>query len=296
MSSASDTHTLLRDFDLHRPALFALAYRMLGSVMDAEDIVQEAFLRWQQVPMDQVASPKAYLLTITTRLCLDHLRSARARRETYIGPWLPEPLVLSDSDPDAALDRADTLSFAFLLLLERLTPLERAVFILHDVFGYTYDEVGQMIGSNAPYCRQLGHRARERVSTGRPRFEATAAQAEQAVHQFVRACTEGDMQGLLNLFANDITLWSDGGGKAHAARNPIIGADRVARFMLGVQRKVTVPVAIQPARVNGQIGLILWLTGQLYSVYVFDVDHQSRIRAIYVMLNPAKLRGVSFAP
>jgi len=187
----------LNDFERHRPVLFALAYRMLGSVMDADDIVQETFLRWQAAPTSQVEAPKAYLQRIVTRLCIDHLRSARVRRELYVGPWLPEPLIQSE-DVDAAADLADSLSLGFLRLLERLTPLERAMFLLHDVFGYTYEEIARVVGKSAVYCRQLGHRARASLVAERPRFPATAAQVDQITRQFIHACSDGDMQGLLN--------------------------------------------------------------------------------------------------
>jgi RNA polymerase sigma-70 factor (ECF subfamily) len=290
---AADGQARLDEFDRHRPALFALAYRMLGSVMDAEDIVQEAFLRWQHAAPEQVGSPKAYLLKIAVRLSIDVLRAARTRREVYVGPWLPEPLVRAEApDPSASVEAADSLSFAILLLLERLTPLERAVFILHDVFGYTFDEVAQMLGTNAAHCRQLGHRARERVAAGRQRFTATPAQAEQAARQFIRACAAGDMQGLLALLAEDITLWSDGGGKVQAARNPISGADRVARFLLGVQRKAPASRCYEVALVNGRPGIVARLAGQVYHVYGFDVGPSGQIRAIYSVLNPDKLRAI----
>jgi RNA polymerase sigma-70 factor (ECF subfamily) len=292
MTSTPDPDTVLQEFDRHRRLLFALAYRMLGGVMDAEDIVQEAFLRWQQAPVDQIESPKAYLLTIVTRLCIDELRSARSRRETYIGPWLPEPLLQTEAlDPGATLDLADSLSFAFLLLLERLTPLERAVFILHDIFEYTYDEVGRMVGSNGPHCRQLGHRARARISAGRPRFAAAPAQVQQVTQQFIRACSDGDLEGLLSLFAAEITLASDGGGKVSAARNVIIGGERVARFLVGIMRKVAAPLSFQTAHVNGQLGILVWRAGQLNRIYSLDVDASARIRAIYCVLNPDKLHS-----
>ena len=293
MTQMTDPEALVQAFDHHRPALFGLAYRMLGSTMDAEDILQEAFLRWQHAPHAQVQSPQAYLLTIVTRLCVDHLRTARARREAYIGPWLPEPLVQAAADdPLASAERADTLSFAFLLLLERLTPLERAVVILHDVFGYTYEEVAAMVGSNGAYCRQLGHRARGRISAGQSRFQVSAAQVEQATRAFVHACNEGDLQGLLGLFAADITLWTDGGGKVLAARNVVRGADRVARFMVGTLRKVTPPLRFTSVQVNGQPGLAGWVASQLRAIYTFDVDAHGQIQAIYAVVNPDKLRGV----
>ncbi len=292
MTDAPNQYTQLSDFERERPLLFALAYRMLGSVMDAEDIVQEAFLRWQQAPQQQIASPHAYLQRIVTRLCIDQLRSARVQREAYIGPWLPEPLIQSeDADPLAAADLADSLSLGFLRLLERLTPIERAVFLLHDVFGYTYEEIARVVGKSAVHCRQLGHRARESIVAERPRFTATPAQVEQVTRQFIRACTDGDMQGLLALFAADITLWPDGGGKPGAMRNPIVGADRVTRFLLGVRRKVPVPSILRPVHLNGRSGILWLIAGGLMCAVTLEVD-RGAIRTIYWVFNPDKLQAV----
>ena len=292
MTDAPDQHTQLSDFERERPLLFALAYRMLGSVMDAEDIVQEAFLRWQQVPVQQIASPQGYLQRIVTRLCIDQLRSARVQREAYIGPWLPEPLIQSeDADPLATADLADSLSLGFLRLLERLTPIERAVFLLHDVFGYTYEEIARVVGKSAVHCRQLGHRARESIVAERPRFTATPAQVEQITRQFIRACTDGDMQGLLALFAADITLWPDGGGKPGAMRNPIVGADRVTRFLLGVRRKVPLPSVLRPVHMNGRSGVLWLIAGGLMCAVTLEVD-RGAIRTIYWVFNPDKLQSV----
>jgi len=292
MTDAPDRHTQLSDFERERPLLFAMAYRMLGSVMDAEDIVQEAFLRWQQAPVQQIASPQAYLQRIVTRLCIDQLRSARVQREAYIGPWLPEPLIQSeDADPLATADLADSLSLGFLRLLERLTPIERAVFLLHDVFGYTYEEIARLVGKSAVHCRQLGHRAREWIVTERPRFTATPAEVEQVTRQFIRACTDGDMQGLLALFAADITLWPDGGGKPGAMRNPIVGADCVTRFLLGVRRKVPVPSILRPVHLNGRSGILWLIAGGLMCAVTLEVD-RGAIRTIYWVFNPDKLQAV----
>lgn len=280
----------LRDFEQHRPAMLGLAYRMLGSAMDAEDIVQEAFLRWHRAPAEQVQSARSYLLTIVTRLCIDELRSARARREAYVGPWLPEPLVQGVAgDAGNAIDQAASLSFAFLLLLERLTPLERAVLILHDVFEYPYDEVAQLIGTNTPHCRQLGHRARGRVAAGRARFPAAPAQADRAAELFARAFTDGDLAGLLALFAHDIALWTDGGGKVAAARNVVHGAERVARFFAGIRRKVAAAPTYRRALINGAPGLVGYTAGQVDRVYGFDVRPDGQIQAIYCVRNPDKL-------
>src|SRR4029453_12165069 len=194
-------------FDEHRAALFAVAYRMLGSVADAEDIVQDAFLRWREAPRDDVESPRAYLTTIVTRLCIDHLRSARGRREEYVGPWLPEPVVAVEPPAEPG-EMAESCSMAFLVLLESLTPAERAALLLREVFDYEYAEVATILGKSEANCRQLVRRARERIAKGRPRFDASVAQREQMTERFMAACATGDMEGLLGLLSDDITLWS----------------------------------------------------------------------------------------
>lgn len=280
-------------FDEYRPYLFAIAYRMLGSVMDAEDIVQETFLRWQRAPTTEVQSPKAYLAAVTTRLCLDALRSARAKREVYIGPWLPEPLIAA---PEGGMEETavlhESLSMAFLVLLERLTPTERAVFLLHDVFTYDFAAIAAMVGKSEANCRQLASRARREIVAHRPRFEPSPERRTQMTEQFIAACRGGDLHGLLSLLAEDITLWSDGGGKATAARNPIHGAERVAAFLLGIVSKVSLPWETRVAPVNGQPGILVSVAGQLNSVCALDIV-DGRIQAIRVVVNPDKLRALS---
>jgi RNA polymerase sigma-70 factor (ECF subfamily) len=239
-------------FDGYRPLLFSIAYRMLGGVMDAEDVVQEAYLRWRGASEGEVRSPRAYLSAVVTRLCIDHLRSARVRREEYVGPWLPEPLPTGPGSDDAGPAGLDeSLSMAFLVLLESLTPTERAVFLLREVFDYDYAEVSHIVGKSEANCRQIARRARESVAARRPRFEHSPEQQERLMRQFLRACTTGDMPALLELLADDVTLWSDGGGKARAALNPIHGPDRVARFFLGVLQKAPSALTIRPAMING---------------------------------------------
>lgn len=201
----------LEAFNEHRPLLFAIAYRMLGSVMDAEDMVQETFIRWQQTSEQAVKSTKAYLTTIVTRLCIDQLHSARVQREQYIGPWLPEPIVTETAtDPSALAELADSLTVAFLVLLERLSPLERAVFLLREAFGYEYTEIGRIVEKSATNCRQIARRARQHLAAQRPRFQASLQQQEQLTRKFMRACHQGDLQSLLDLLAKDITLWTYG--------------------------------------------------------------------------------------
>jgi RNA polymerase sigma-70 factor (ECF subfamily) len=287
------TISRIEHFDLHRPLLFSIAYRMLGSVMDAEDIVQEAFVRWQQASEAEVRSPKAYLSAIVTRLCIDQLRSARAQREEYVGPWLPEPLP-SERTPGVAHTAVleESLSMAFLVLLESLTPTERAVFLLREVFDYDYDEISHLVGKSEANCRQIAHRARGYVAARRPRFERSPEQEERLTGSFLEACMGGDMEGLLELLAEDIVLWSDGGGKARAALKPIRGSDRVARFFMGILGKVPPGLVVRRTRVNGQPSIIgYYADGQPQSVTTLDIAEE-RIRAIHILVNPEKLGNI----
>jgi RNA polymerase sigma-70 factor (ECF subfamily) len=272
-----------------RPLLFSIAYRMLGSVMDAEDLVQDAYLRWQDASDIDVRSPRAYLTTIVTRLAINHLRSARTKRETYVGPWLPEPLVTEDT-PDH-VELAESLSLAFLVLLERLSPNERAVFLLHDVFDFEYAEIAEIVDKTEANCRQLLARAKKRVATPGPRFESDPAQAQRLTEGFTEAARAGDMEGLLAVLAEDITLWADGAGKIPgAALKPVHGATPVARFVLGVMsRFVPAATILRPAEINGQPGFIVYVSGRPFSALIFDV-RDGRIHTIYVVANPDKLR------
>lgn len=281
-------------FSEHRPLLFAIAYRMTGSVMDAEDIVQEAFLRWQRRADAEVESPKAYLSAVVTRLSIDHLRAARTQRETYIGDWLPEPLVTAPG-PDIAETAAlhDSLAMAFLVLLEQLTPSERAAFLLHDVFGYDFREIATIIGRSEANCRQLARRARERVHAGRPRFDPEPEQREKLLRQFLAACIDGDLAALVGTLADDAILWSDGGGKARATLRPIHGADRIARFAIGATRKAA-GVGIRPVAINGQPGAAFVAGGRVVSVLTFD-SADGRISTIRIVANPDKLRAADRA-
>jgi len=279
-------------FATYRPLLFGLAYRMLGSAMDAEDIVQESFLRWQQTAGGTVETPRAYLTTVVTRLCIDHLRSARVRREEYIGPWLPEPLVGTPPGEERTPDLADSLSLAFLVLLETLTPAERAVFLLHDVFGYAYAEIAPIIGKSDPACRQIGARARRRVDERRPRFDASPAQHERLLQRFVQTCATGDMDTLVALLADDVTVWTDGGGRVSAALRPIHGASRAARFLLGVLAKAPPTLATRFATVNGRPGVVIEIDGRVSHVLTID-GADERITAVRIVANPEKLRRLT---
>jgi RNA polymerase sigma-70 factor, ECF subfamily len=279
-------------FDQHRPMLFGIAYRMLGSVQDAEDMVQECYLRWQQADITHVESPRAFLATIMTRLCIDQARAARTRRETYIGSWLPEPLEVDmRADPDNAAILAESLGVAFLLLLERLTPVERAVFLLHEVFGYDYHEIAPIVGKSEANSRQIGHRARARIRADRPRFTTAPDEAERITRQFVQTCSQGDMDGLLALLARDVQLHSDGGGKVAAARRPVVGANNVARFILGVAGKLDGEPGVRSTLLNGQPGLVLTVDDVPITAITFDID-AGRIRTLYFVVNPDKLARI----
>ena len=272
-----------------RPSLFAIAYRMLGSVMDAEDVVQDAWLRWQEAPEAEVRSPRAYLTTIVTRLAINRLRSARTQRETYVGPWLPEPLV-TDPDPSARVELAESLSLAFLVLLERLAPVERAVFLLHEVFNLAYPEIAGIVEKSEANCRQLLARAKKRVSAPRARFVADRAQADRLVQRFIEAGQAGDLDGLLAILAEDITLYGDAGGKIPGAvPKPIHGAAAVAGGALAFARRLApAGVTLRRAVINGQPGIIAYVSGRTYSALIFDI-RDGRIQTLYAISNPDKL-------
>ncbi|MBD2777844.1 RNA polymerase sigma-70 factor [Iningainema tapete] len=280
----------LETFNQHRPLLFAIAYRMLGTVTDAEDMVQETFLRWQQTTEATVKSAKTYLSTIITRLCIDHLRSARVQREQYVGPWLPEPLVTQQiDDPAALLELADSLSMAFLVVLERLSPIERAIFLLREVFEYEYDEIAQMVGKSPANCRQILRRARQHITAQRPRFPVSHQQQEQITAKFLEASTQGDLQGLMVLLAKDVTYWSDGGGQVTAALKPLQGAMKVARFLLAIRSKWLSTAVAQMIEINGQPGILTLVDGSIHSVTTFDIV-DGYIQFVYTVRNPQKLK------
>jgi len=283
----------LEAFTAVRPLLYSIAYRMLGSTMEAEDLVQEAYLRWRGASDTDVRSHRAYLVTIVTRLSINQLRSARAQRETYVGPWLPEPVV-TEHVPDISwrVELAESLSMAFLVLLERLSPIERAVFLLHDAFEFEYAEIAAIVEKSEANCRQILARAKKHIGVQRARFEATPEQAERLLDRFNRAATAGDIEGLLAVLAEDITLWSDGGGKVAAALKPIHGADQVARFILGARRKfVPADQVVRRAEVNGQPGVVAYVGGKPRAAMVFDILGD-RIQTIYIIVNPDKLRAL----
>ncbi|MGF1568857.1 MAG: RNA polymerase sigma-70 factor [Nodosilinea sp.] len=280
----------LEAFNQHRSLLFAIAYRMLGTVTDAEDMVQETFLRWQQTAKVSVKSAKSYLSTIITRLCIDHLRSARVKREQYVGSWLPEPILTQQSDgPAAQVELADSLSMAFLVVLERLSPIERAVFLLRDVFEYDYNEIAQMVGKSPANCRQILRRSRQHIASQRPRFPVSYQQQEQVAAQFVEAYTQGNLHGLLSLLAKDVTFWSDGGGQVTATLRPLQGAMKVARFFLAIRRKWLMISVAQVVEVNGQPGIAVMTDSCVQSVMTFETV-EGCIQSIYSIRNPEKLK------
>jgi RNA polymerase sigma-70 factor, ECF subfamily len=275
-------------FEPHRRFLVGLAYRMLGSVAEAEDVVQDAFVRWTGVAdKTSIAEPRAYLARTVSRLCLDRMKSARARREHYVGTWLPEPFV--DADQTFAAD----LSVALLMTLERLSPLERAAFLLHDVFDMDYRDVGEVLDRSDDACRQLAARAREHVRDERPRFTATEDTSMRLAAAFHAAMQNGDVAQLAQLLAEDAVLYTDGGGKKLAALNPIYGRDKILRFVDGVTHKPTMPIIehVEPATINGLPGFVLRTNEGVETLAVEVVD--DRIVAIYLVRNPDKLRHLS---
>jgi RNA polymerase sigma-70 factor, ECF subfamily len=277
-----------------RPLLFSIAYRMLGSVADAEDVVQDAYLRWQRTLDDDVREPRAYLTTVVTRLAINQLRSARVQRETYVGPWLPEPLVTEHApDSSASVELAESLSMAFLVMLERLSPIERAVLLLHDVFDFEYAEIARIVDKSEANCRQLLSRAKKHVVADEARFDADREQAARLTQRFTEASGAGDLDGMLAVLAEDITLWADGGGKIKgAALKPIHGADAVARFVIGrTAQFATADRTTRPMEINGQPGFVVYVSGQPLTALIFHV-RDGRIQTIYAVGNPDKLRSV----
>lgn len=283
-----------RDFEAHRRYLTGLAYRMLGSVAEAEDVVQDAYLRWHAADRDSVGEVRGFLARIVTRLCLDHLKSARVQRERYVGPWLPEPVL--DDEPFAAgtEDDAWDLSMTLMLALERLSPLERAAFLLHDVFDVDFAEVAEALGRSETACRQLASRARAHVRQSRPRFAVSPAEGVRLAQAFLTAARTGDAEALTRILAEDAVVHSDGGGKHPAALRPILGRDKVTRFLVGLSRKVGRLGAFEytPARINGQPGfLVKEPDGSLQTLALEIRDGQ--VAAIYVVSNPDKLRHLA---
>jgi RNA polymerase sigma-70 factor, ECF subfamily len=278
----------------HRGRLLGLAYRMLGSRSDAEDVVQDAYLRFAGA--QDVHNAEAFLVTIVTRLCLDRLKSARAQREVYVGPWLPEPVFDADGlSADAATELADDLSFALLLALDRLSPMERAAFLLHDVFDTPFSEIAAMLGRTEASCRQLASRARRAVRDNRPAPAQAPDNHARLLQAFGDAVASGNVAQLAELLREDAVALTDGGGRKTAARNPIIGADKIARFFIGIAAKnAGHDMRIEPAMINGAFGALLYLDGELDNTMSMAIDGD-KIAAIYIVRNPDKLRHLAAA-
>ncbi len=279
-------------FEEYRPVLARLAYRMLGSITDTDDILQEAYLRWTGASQSAVKTPRSYLYSIVTRLCIDMRQAIDERKHSYVGPWLPEPVV----EPDGAasggrLETAESVSMAILMVLESLSPVERAAYLLRRIFDYGYDEIAEILSKPEPSCRQLVSRAEGRILERRPRFEPEPAEVARLTEAFIGACSSGDLDGLVGLLAADAVLYSDGGGKVLAALAPIRGADHIARFFVGITKKAPADMEVHRVRVNGQPGLLTLIGGQVFNVLTFDVA-DGRIVACFIIRNPDKLAHV----
>src|ERR1700742_5037339 len=283
-------------FQRHKPKLYGIAYRMLSSAADAEDILQDAYLRWHETDAGRIEIPEAWLTTVVTRLCIDRLRASRSEREAYLGPWLPEPIV-GEASPaaDARSELDSDLSMAFLVVLERLAPLERAAFLLHEVFDCGYPEKAAVLGKSESACRQIVHRAGVRVHAARPRFQVSKAARARLLEKFMAALHAEDQAALLELFADDATYTSDGGGKVKAARKAIEGAPHIARFLTGVWRRYLSDLTHQLVDINGEPGLLMCVNGKPFSVISIETDG-SRILAAYTVMNPDKLKNVASVP
>lgn len=284
----------LAAFDQHRSLLLSVAYRMLGSVADAEDMVQEAFIRWQQASTENVQSPRAFLVTIISRLCINYLQSARMQREQYVGQWLPEPFVEEFArDPVDTVQRDEYLSMAFLTLLERLNPVERAVFLLREVFDYGYGEISGIVGQSEANCRQILRRARQHLVIVRPRFRTSDGKRRELLERFVLASGSGDLEGLIAILEKDVVLYADGGGKGFAVPNPVFGAMNVARAIVMGQAKFLPkePVVSRKVYINGMPGVVSYLADR--PLYALTVEASGeRISSIYFITNPDKLARV----
>jgi len=286
-------------FEVHRQKLFGVAYRMLGSATEAEDVVQDAWLRYDAVAKDSIRSPEAFLTTIVTRLCLDRLKSARATREEYVGPWLPEPLLTDGrAGPEQSAALAESVSLAFMVLLETLTPEERAAFLLREIFEYDYESIAEMLKTTPANCRQLFHRAKVHLQDRKPRFREDTRRKHELVGRFLAALRDGDAAGFTSVLTADVALWSDGGGKVLAARRPIFGRDHVIQLMVGIRRTASsmgydlTQLAMQIVDVNGELALALRFAGRVDSIYTFEFAADG-ITALRIIRNPDKLRYIA---
>lgn len=283
----------MESFEAYRPYLFSIAYRMLGSAMDAEDMVQETYLRYQTTPPQTIHALKPYLTTILTRLCMDQLHLARRKREVYVGPWLPEPILTTETpetgDPEKQVELEESVSLAFLVLLEQLQPFERAVFLLREVFGYEFAEIATMLDKSEAACRRSFSRAKLHLQAHRPRFPASPQTHHQLLTGYFQAVQMGDLAPLMNMLSADVTLWADGGGKVkQAALRPIRGREAVARFSLGTKRFWPEHSRVELAEVNGAAALVIRTGDQVFAVFTIEVE-QGEIQAIRIIANPEKL-------
>lgn len=286
---------MIETFTTHRELLFGIAYRMLGRVAEADDMVQETWLRWQRQAAGEIDSPKAWLVATITRLCIDQLRSARRQREEYYGVWLPEPLVETRApSPAESAALADSLTMAFMLMLENLTPVERAVFLLREVFDYDYAVIADIVGKTEANCRQIVRRAKAQLSP--PVANAAAAapneQARRVVQAFLGATASGEVRDLLALLTDDATLFTDGGGRVASAGRPIRSADHISRFFVGIRARAPANVQVRILQINGRVGALVSAGGRLDRAISFDLEGE-RIRALYIVRNPEKLRHLA---
>jgi RNA polymerase sigma-70 factor (ECF subfamily) len=286
--SESSQHDAAAVFDPLRPRLTRIAYRMLGSVADAEDVVQDAFLRWFHADRESIREPEAFLRRVVTRLCLDQLKSARVQRETYVGPWLPEPVV------EAPEDEVEDVTLPLMLALERLSPLERAAFLLHDVFGETFDEISETIGREPSACRQLAARARDHVRASRPRFRVDKERGEEIAAAFFAATRTGDMDALRSMLADDVTVYADGGGKVTSASRPFSGIEPVVKFHANLARVFAdIPSRlVRYGLINGLPGFVTYEHDAIYQTTALQIE-DGKITAVYIVRNPDKLRHLA---
>ncbi|MFF6935307.1 MULTISPECIES: RNA polymerase sigma-70 factor [unclassified Streptomyces] len=283
-------------FDRYRNLLFSVAYRILGTAADAEDTVQDAWIKWSAADRTQVADPKAYLARIVSNLAMDRLRSTRHKREVYVGPWLPEPILTSADTADTVMD-AESVSMAMLVVLETLSPLERAVFVLKEVFDFSHAEIAEAVERSEAAVRQAAHRAREHVRARRPRFAADRSQQRDATERFFTAATGGDVNSLLELLSPDVTLWTDGGGKVRQALHPVVGASTVAAWFAAIgtvtyQGVEPADMKAELVEINGGPGLVFSGAGRVIATVTFDFDEEGRIATIHNVANPDKLGAV----
>jgi RNA polymerase sigma-70 factor (ECF subfamily) len=282
-------------FEEYRPLLFSIAYRMLGSAVDAEDIVQDAYIRYQTHSVEEIRSPRAFLTTMVTRLCINFLQSARVQREQYLGPWLPEP-IRTDADtmsliPNKRVEIHETVSMAFLVVLEQLTPAERAVFLLREVFDYSYREIGDILEKDEAACRQLFSRARKHITDNKPRFNASEEKHRELLDKFMSVVMSGDLEPLMNMLVDDAVMWTDGGGQATAAIYPIYGRKNVARFVLGSTRLLKKDYQIEISQINDEPAVLIYQEGVI-SLLIFVGANDAKIESIRVIANPDKLQHI----